>query len=138
MYIYIYPFQTIKHFSYMKNTNILSVLNIKREKAFKNITRCVCFVGFFFFQHSSIVSLIHCFLQRSAMLCELLSVISYGKPFLYVTPALSGPRTVGLPWQIYSKAISRPLLVGTGPLKFSPHCNTADIFFQTEWIKEIQ
>lgn len=108
---------TLNHqpFVIHKNTNILSILNVKRKKAFKNITRCcVCFHGFFFFstQFNSFIDLLFLTKICHALWTSLSNLIQ--QPFLYVIPALRGPRTVGLPWQIYSKAIPRPLLVGTG------------------------
>ena len=125
---------TLNHQAFIihANSNILSILSIKRKKTFKNITRCcVCF-HVFFFPHSSVVSLIYCFLQKSAMLCELHFLISYSNPSFMLFLHSLVPEQQGC----LDKSIQKPFLGlywwGLGPLKFSPHCNTADIFFQTE------
>lgn len=72
------------------------------------------FSCFFFTQFSSFIDLLFLTKICHALWTSLSNLIQ--QPFLYVIPALPGPRTVGLPWQIYSKAIPRPLLVGTGGL----------------------
>ena len=131
---------TLNHQAFVihANSNILSILSIKRKKTFKNITRCcVCFHVFFSStQFSSFIDLLFLTKICHALWTSLSNLIQ--QPFIYVIPALPGPRTVGLPWQIYSKAIPRPLLVGTGAFEILSSLQHSWHLLQTEWIKEIQ
>lgn len=84
----------------------------------------LCLFSCFFPLCSSIVSLIHCFLQKSAMLCELHFLIPYSNPSFMLFLLSLVPEQ----WGCLDKSIQKPFLGlywwGLGPLKFSPHCNT--------------